>query len=579
MKKLLIYLRGYRKESVLSPLFKMLEALFELLVPLVMAGMIDVGIARGDTGYLVRMCLLLVGLSALKLTSSCTAQYFAAKAATGFGKQVRHALFAHIQSLSFADLDGLGASTLITRMTSDMNQAQNGVNMTLRLLLRSPFIVFGAMIMAFTIDTQAALVFAVAIPALSAVVFGIILGCIPLYQKVQAALDRVLFSTRQSLTGARVLRAFCKEEEETAAFAARNAALTRAQKFVGRISALMNPITYGMINLAILGLIWTGALRVEAGVLTQGAVVALYNYMSQILIELIKLANLIITITRAGACGKRIQAVLDTAPTMTDPAPGAAAPLPVGDAAIEFRGVAMRYPGASAPALSGVTLRVGRGQTLGVIGGTGAGKSSLVNLIPRFYDASEGTVLVGGTDVRDWPLAALRARIGVVPQQAMLFRGTLRDNLRWGNPGATDDQLWAALAAAQARDVALEKGGLDMNIDQAGRNLSGGQKQRLTIARALVRNPDVLILDDSASALDYATDAALRAAIRALPGHPTVIVVSQRAASLQTADQILVLDDGAVAGLGTGEQLLAACPVYKEIYESQFPAKEGDANA
>lgn len=592
MKKLLVYLRDYRKESILGPLFKMLEAAFELLVPLVVAGLIDRGIGKGDTAYIVRMCLLLVGLGALGLVSSATAQYFAARAATGFGLRVRHALYDHIQHLSFTELDTLGTSTLVTRMTSDMNQVQNGVNMTLRLLLRSPFIVFGAMALAFTIDTTAALIFVVAIPALSVVVFGIMLWSIPLYKRVQARLDNVLDSTRENLTGARVLRAFCKEEEETADFKARNAALTKAQKYVGRISALMNPVTYVMINLAIVWLVWTGAVRVDAGLLTQGAVVALYNYMSQILVELIKLANLIITITRAVACGNRIQDVMEIRNTMEDVAqqaalnaPQAATGAAVGSlpatpqpdaaaCAVAFHNVALRYQNAGDTALSGLNLAVERGQTVGIIGGTGAGKTSLVNLIPRFYDVADGEVLVDGVNVKDYPLATLRAKIGMVPQQAVLFHGTLRDNLRWGKADATDEELWAALSVAQAKTVAEEKGGLDFAIEQSGRNLSGGQKQRLTIARALVRNPEILILDDSASALDYATDAALRKAIREMPAHPTVLVVSQRAASLQFADQIVVLDDGAVAGIGTSAELLKTCDVYREIYESQFPKED-----
>ena len=572
MKKLLVYLKDYKKESILGPLFKMLEAAFELLVPLVMAGLIDHGIGSRDSGYILRMCLLLVGLGALGLASSATAQYFAAKAATGFGLKVRHALFAHIQSLSFAELDTLGTSTLVTRMTSDMNQVQSGVNMTLRLLLRSPFIVFGAMAMAFTLDTPSALIFAIAIPTLSVVVFGIMLWSIPLYKRVQARLDSVLDSTHENLTGVRVLRAFCKEEEETADYSARNEALTHAQKYVGRISALMNPLTYIIINLAILWLIWTGALRVEAGILTQGVVVALYNYMSQILVELIKLANLIITITRAVACGNRIQDVMNIQPSM--PKTGGIAPLAAGEPAIEFRDVALRYPNAGETALAGLTLTVGRGQTIGVIGGTGSGKTTLVNLIPRFYDATAGCVLVDGVDVKSYPIDALRWKIGVVPQQAVLFQGTLRENLLWGKPDATDAELWNALTYSQAKGVAEEKGGLDFAIEQGGRNLSGGQKQRFTIARALVRQPEILILDDSASALDYATDAALRKAIREMPNRPTVMIVSQRAASIQFADRIVVLDDGAVAGIGTSDQLLTSCDVYREIYESQFP-KEG----
>ena len=568
MRKLLVYLKSYTKESLLGPLFKLLEASFELMVPLVMAAIIDRGIAQGDTATIAWLCLLLVGLGALGLVSSVTAQYYAAKAATGFGLHLRHALFAHIQSLSFTALDTLGTSTLITRMTSDINQVQTGVNITLRLALRSPFIVFGAMAMAFTIDSPSALVFVGVIPVLAAVVFAVMLLCIPLYKHVQARLDRVLNITRENLTGARVIRAFSMEKQETDDFNARNNELTRLQKYVGRISALMNPATYAMINLAIVGLLWIGALRVDAGLLTQGAVVALYNYMSQILVELIKLASLIITITRSIACGNRVQDMLTIQPSQVQPMVAAAC-VP-GSPAIEFAHAGIRYPGAGEPSLTGLALTVPHGQTVGIIGGTGAGKSTLVALLPRFYDATEGAVLVDGVNVQDYPLDALRAKIGFVPQHAVLFHGTLRDNLRWGNPDASDADMLNALRVAQADEFVQQKGGLDLTIEQGGRNLSGGQKQRLTIARALVRKPQILILDDSASALDFATDAALRSAIHALAYHPTTLIVSQRASALQHADQIVVLDDGAVVGVGDSDTLLATCDVYREIYASQF---------
>lgn len=568
MKKLLIYLNDYRKESILGPLFKLVEALQELLVPLVVAAIIDVGIAQRDTGYILRMCLLLVLLGAAGLASAITAQYFAAKAATGFGKALRHALLRHIQRLNFAQLDKLGAGTLVTRMTSDMNLAQTGVNMTLRLLLRSPFIVIGATVMAFTVDAPTAGVFLAVIPVLAVVVSAIMLITLPLYQKVQARLDRVLVTTRENLTGVRVIRAFGMEAEETADFAERNSALTVMQKFVGRISALMNPMTYIIINAGVAWLIWRGAVRVDAGLITQGAVVALYNYMSQILVELIKLANLIITITRAVAGGNRIQSVLAVQPTLLSPEAS-----PMEDAAapaIVFDHVSLRYhPGGDA-ALTDISFAVPRGQTVGIIGGTGSGKSSLVSLVPRFYEVSGGQVRVQGADVRSYPLAQLRRKVGVVPQQAALFRGTIAENLRFGNPDATDAELWQALATAQATEVVQGKGGLQAEVEQGGRNLSGGQRQRLTIARALVKNPEILILDDSASALDYATDAALRKALRALPGGMTVLVVSQRAASIQFADQIIVLEDGRVAGIGTSDALLKTCDVYREIYQSQF---------
>lgn len=568
MFKLLGYMKSYKKEAVLGPLFKLLEALLELLVPLVIAAVIDTGIAGNDRSYVIRMCLLLVGLGVVGLVFSITAQYFAAKASVGFVSRLRHALFAHIQSLSYTELDTLGTSTLITRMTSDMNQVQSGVNLTLRLLLRSPFVVFGAMIMAFTIDVKAALIFAVTIPVLSVVVFGIMLWCIPLYKRVQRKLDGVLSATRENLTGVRVIRAFCKEEEQISRFDSCNQDLTRTQKYVGRISALMNPVTFVLINLAIIWLVYTGALRVEAGLISQGAVVALYNYMSQILVELIKLANLIINITKSVACGNRIQSVFEIQSTLAE---ADHAPQPVSSPyAVEFSHVSLRYANAGGDALTDISFAARPGETIGVIGSTGSGKSSLVNLIPRFYDATCGQMLVDGVNVKEYPLDDLRSRIGVVPQKAVLFKGTIRDNLRWGNPDATDAELLEAVQTAQAGEVLAQKGGLDFELEQGGKNLSGGQKQRFTIARALVKHPRILILDDSASALDFATDAALRKAIREMPGNPTVFIVSQRTSSLQHADQILVLEDGAVVGAGTHEQLLESCEVYQEIYQSQF---------
>lgn len=568
MFKLLAYMKSYKKETVLGPLFKLLEALLELLVPLVIAAVIDTGIASGDRGYVVRMCLLLVGLGIVGLFFSITAQYFAAKASVGFVTKLRHALFDHMQGLSYTELDTIGTSTLITRMTSDMNQVQSGMNLTLRLLLRSPFVVFGAMIMAFTIDVKAALIFAAAIPVLSLVVFGIMLWCIPLYKRVQRKLDGVLSATRENLTGVRVIRAFCKEEEQISRFDDCNLDLTRTQKYVGRISALVNPVTYILINLAIIWLVYTGALRVDAGLISQGAVVALYNYMSQILVELIKLANLIINITKSVACGNRIQSVFEIRSSLDAPEQ---APAPKDFSyAVEFDHVTLRYANAGDDSLSDISFAARPGETIGVIGSTGSGKSSLVNLIPRFYDASAGQVLVDGINVKEYPLDDLRNRIGVVPQKAVLFKGTIRDNLRWGNPDATDAQLLEAVQTAQAGEVLAQKGGLDFELEQGGKNLSGGQKQRFTIARALVKHPKILILDDSASALDFATDAALRKAIREMPGNPTVFIVSQRTSSLQHADQILVLEDGAVVGAGTHTQLLESCPVYQEIYQSQF---------
>ena len=598
MKKLLIYLKDYKKETVLAPLFKLLEASFELFVPLVMAAIIDNGIANGDRGYIGRMCLVLIALGIIGLTCSITAQYFAAKAAVGFAAQMKHALFAHIQSLSFTEMDTVGTSTLITRMTSDANQVQNGVNMVLRLFLRSPFIVFGAMIMAFTVDVKAALVFVAAIPLLSLVVFGIMIITTPMYRKVQGGLDAVLGITRENLTGVRVLRAFNKEESEIRRFEDTNNTLAQMQKAVGKLSALMNPVTYIIINGAVIALVWTGAWQVENGAITQGEVVALVNYMSQILVELIKLANLIVTITKAIACGNRIQSVFELQPSLTDPAAqtgqkdAAAASAPSGNVgtasgrtavpAVSFEHVCLTYKNAGAESLTDIDFRAWPGQTIGVIGGTGSGKSSLVNLIPRFYDATKGRVLVDGRDVKEYPLKELRGKIGMVLQKSVLFQGTIRENLPWGKEDASDEELYRALEIAQARDFVEEKdGGLDAVVAQGGKNLSGGQRQRLTIARALVRKPSVLILDDSASALDYATDARLRMAIRDMEGGPTVFIVSQRAASIRHADQIIVLDDGEVAGIGTHEQLLEGCAAYQEIYYSQFEknaAKTGAEN-
>ncbi len=571
MRKLFAYLKEYRKECVLGPLFKLLEASLELFVPMVVAAVIDRGIAFADHGYIVRTSLLLVGFGLAGLAFSVTAQYFSAKAAIGFVTRLRHALYAHVQTFSHRTLDTIGISTLITRMTSDMNQVQTGLNLTLRLLLRSPFVVFGAMLMAFTIDAKAALWFLAVIPALALVVFGIMLVSIPLYRRVQEKLDVVLGSARENLNGVRVLRAFRREAAEQASFGEKNTALTRNQRRVGRVSALMNPITLVIIDLAVLGLLRTGSLRVNAGLLTQGAVVALYHYMGQILVELIKLANLIINVTKAVACGKRIQAVLDVdEPQAVEPE------LPKGDPSlrVELRDAGIRYYGSAADALSGINLRVKPGQTVGLIGGTGSGKSTLVSLIPRFYTATSGAVYVDGTDVRAWAPEALRRKIGFVPQKAVLFHGTIRDNLLWGNEAASDEELLAAASLAQASDVLAAKGGLDGVVEQFGRNLSGGQRQRLTIARALVRRPEILILDDSASALDFATDAALRKALRSLDYDPTVFLVSQRTSTVRSADQILVLDDGKAVGLGTHDELLRSCPVYREIYDSQF-RKEG----
>ena len=578
MKKLLVYLKDYKKESILGPLFKLLEASFELIVPLVMATIIDVGVKNADKAYIMKMSLVLVLLSVIGLTCSITAQYFAAKAAVGFSTKLRHALFEHIESLSFAEMDEVGTSTLMTRMTSDVNQVQNGVNLFLRLLLRSPFIVFGAMIMAFTVDVKAALVFVVAIPLLSIVVFGIMLVSIPLFKKVQGALDGVLGITRENLTGSRVIRAFNKEETEIGKFNEKNDALTKIQLYVGRISALMNPITFVIVNMATLVLIWKGAIRVDNGFITQGEVVALVNYMSQILVELVKLANLIININKSIACGNRIQTILELQPSVTDEKAISAQNNSSMDSsyAVEFDHVGLAYGKVKEEALTDIHFSVKKGQTIGIIGGTGSGKSSVVNLIPRFYDVTSGSVKVNGKDVREYTLSDLRSKVGTVLQKAVLFKGTIRENLQWGNPDATEEEMQQALAVAQAKEfVDTKEGGLDYEIEQGGKNLSGGQRQRLTIARAVVKKPEILILDDSASALDFATDAKLRMAIREMEGEMTVFIVSQRAASLQYADQIIVLDDGHIAGMGTHQELLQNCEVYQEIYYSQFKREAG----
>ena len=568
MFKLLRFMKGYKKESILGPFFKMLEVIFELMVPLIVANIVDIGIKGDNTAYIFKMSLLLVLFGLIGLSSTLAAQYFAAKAAVGFASKVRFALFEHIGRLSYNELDSVGTSTLITRMTSDINQVQQGVNLTLRLFLRSPFIVFGALIMAFTVDAKAALWFVVVIPILSIVVFGIMLISIPLYKKVQGGLDRVVGLTRSGLSGARVIRAFCTENREIQEFEERNNTLTETQKFVGRISALMNPLTYVIINLAVIALIYTGAVRVETGIITQGAVIALYNYMSQILVELIKLANLIINITKSVASGNRIQSVFEIESSQTEPENAV-----VSDDAgiIEFKNVSLKYKGASENSLQNITFSVKKGETVGIIGGTGSGKSTLVNMIPRFYDSSEGELLIGGVNVKEWSTEALRERIAVVPQKAVLFKGTIRENILWGNENATDDDIYSALETAQALDVVMKKDDkLDHLIEQSGRNLSGGQRQRLTIARALVKKPQVLILDDSSSALDYATDSALRKAIAESTDGTTVFIVSQRASSVMNADQIIVLDDGEAVGIGTHEELLATCDIYSEIYHSQF---------
>ena len=572
MKSLLKYLKGYEKQCVLGPVFKLLEATFELFVPLVVAKIVDQGIRSGDTGYVIRMCLVMVALGVIGLCMAVCAQYFSAVAAVGFSTRLRHVLMEHILHLSYNQIDQLGTSTMVTRMTSDINQVQNGVNLTLRLLLRSPFVVFGAMFMAFTIDFQAALVFAGVIPVLCLIVFGIMLITMPMYKRVQGALDGVTSATRQNLAGVRVLRAFCKEDTEVAGFEERTESLTVQQLSAGRISALMNPVTYVVINLAVVLLVKVGAIRVQQGILTQGLVIALYNYMSQILIELIKMANLIISIAKAVACGNRISAVLRLE---SDQGNGTDEGRLSGD--VEFRDVTAAYAGAASPSLEHISFHAQPGQTVGIIGGTGSGKTTLVNLIPRLYDVSAGQVLLDGKNVRDFDQNSLRRQIGVVPQKAVLFKGTIRQNLLWGNENATEEDLWDALKVAQAQEVVQGKeGGLDAPVEQGGANFSGGQRQRLTIARALVRKPAILILDDSASALDFATDANLRMAIRAMTNPPTTFIVSQRAASVRYADEILVLDDGALVGKGTHEALLADCPTYQEIYYSQFPKEVAD---
>ncbi|MBU5463543.1 ABC transporter ATP-binding protein [Anaerotignum sp. MSJ-24] len=578
MRKLLIYLKDYKKESVLAPLFKMLEAIFELFVPLVMSAVIDVGIKNSDKPYIIKMCLVLVALGIIGLVCSITAQYFAAKAACGFATKLRHSLFDHIQSLSFSEMDAIGTSTLITRMTSDINQVQNGVNMTLRLFLRSPFVVFGSMIMAFTISIKAAMIFVIAIPLLSLVVFGIMYMSIPLYKNVQSNLDDVLRITHENLTGSRVIRAFHKEDNEIEQFENSNNSLSKLQIYVGKISALMNPITYTIINIAIVALIWTGAIQVNIGNISQGNVVALVNYMSQILVELVKLANLIVLINKAIACGNRVESVFEINSSLIEPEKPAVVGEKLPETVVSFDHVSLKYKNSSQDSLTDITFDVKRGETIGIIGGTGSGKSSLVNMLPRFYDYTGGQLKIDGIDVKDYAVDDLRNKIGVVMQKAVLFKGTIRENLKWGNPDASDADLMEALETAQAAEVVQGKeNGLDAEVAQGGKNFSGGQKQRLTIARALVRKPEILILDDSASALDYATDAALRKAIRDMKNSPTVFIVSQRAASILYADKIIVLDDGKMAGIGTHTELLENCPVYQEIYYSQFPKERKEA--
>lgn len=579
MKRLMMYLKDYKKESILAPLFKLLEAFFELMVPLVMANIIDYGISNRNMGYIGKMGLLLLLLGVVGLASSITAQFFAAKAAVGFSTKLRQALFDHIEDLSFTDIDKAGTSTMITRMTSDVNQVQSGINMTLRLFLRSPIIVFGAMIMAFTIDVKCALIFVVAIPLLSIVVFGIILSTIPMYKKVQSRLDQVLGITRENLTGVRVIRAFHQEAKEEERFRENNEALSAMQIFVGKISACMNPVTYVIVNGAIIALIYTGAVQVNIGNLSQGEVVAIINYMNQILVELVKLANLIVTMTKALACAERVASVFDIGADavyvgvqdqkLADKV-DKSAPF------LDFKHVSLTYQGAGAPTLQDMNFTVNRGDTVGIIGGTGSGKTSLVNLIPGFYPATEGEILLEGRDIRTMSDEELRGRIGVVPQKAVLFKGTIRSNLQWGKPDATEEEMWKALELAQASEVVDGKPGkLDATVAQNGKNFSGGQRQRLTIARALVRNPEILILDDSASALDYATDAKLRAAIRTLEDKTTTFIVSQRTSTIRHADKIIVLDDGEIAGMGTHDELLKDCTVYQEIYYSQYPEQRG----
>ncbi len=572
MSKLLKYLKKYKIESILAPFFKLIEVAFELIVPLIVSTIIDIGIENGDKVYIIKRCLLLGLLGILGLCSTLVAQYFSAKASVGFATDIRHALFKHIGKLSYSQLDSLGAPTLITRLTGDINQVQTGTNLTLRLVLRSPFVVFGAVIMAFTVDVKSSLVFVVAVPALAAVVFAIMLVCIPMYRKVQQKLDGLLSKTRENLLGTRVVRAFCKEEEEIADFDAKNNALTEMQTAVGRISAFMNPATFVLINLAIIALIYIGAIRVDSGAISRGAVVALYNYMSQILVELIKLANLIISVTKAIACGNRIQSVLDIEPgsvpgTVTDGNENS-------EYLVEFDKACLSYNG-SEESLHNIDLKIKRGSSIGVIGSTGSGKTSLVNLIPRFYDVTGGCVLVDGVDVRDYDTKALRSKIGVVSQKKALFAGTVRDNIRFGKQDATDEEIWQALETAQAKQMIEDKSGqLDFVLEQEGKNLSGGQRQRMTIARALVRKPEVLILDDAASALDYATGAALNKALRNTDFAPTVITVSQRVAAIRNADTIVVLDEGEIVGIGTNDELLRSCEVYREIFDSQLEKED-----
>lgn len=572
MSKLLKYLKKYKIESILAPFFKLIEVAFELIVPLIVSTIIDVGIENGDKVYIIKRCLLLGLFGILGLCSTLVAQYFSAKASVGFATDIRHALFQHIGKLSYSQLDSLGAPTLITRLTGDINQVQTGTNLTLRLVLRSPFVVFGAVIMAFTVDVKSSLVFVVAVPALAAVVFAIMLVCIPMYRKVQQKLDGLLSKTRENLLGTRVVRAFCKEEEEIADFDAKNNALTEMQTAVGRISAFMNPATFVLINLAIIALIYVGAIRVDSGAISRGAVVALYNYMSQILVELIKLANLIISVTKAIACGNRIQSVLDIEPgtvpgTVTDGNENS-------EYSVEFDKACLSYNG-SEESLHNIDLKIKRGSSIGVIGSTGSGKTSLVNLIPRFYDVTGGCVLVDGVDVRDYDTKALRSKIGVVSQKKALFAGTVRDNIRFGKQDATDEEIWQALETTQAKQMIEDKSGqLDFVLEQEGKNLSGGQRQRMTIARALVRKPEVLILDDAASALDYATGAALNKALRNTDFAPTVITVSQRVAAIRNADTIVVLDEGEIVGMGTNDELLRSCEVYKEIFDSQLEKED-----
>lgn len=579
MKRLMMYLKDYKKESILAPLFKLLEAFFELMVPLVMANIIDYGISNRNMGYIGKMGLLLLLLGVVGLASSITAQFFAAKAAVGVSTKLRQALFDHIEDLSFTDIDKAGTSTMITRMTSDVNQVQSGINMTLRLFLRSPIIVFGAMIMAFTIDVKCALIFVVAIPLLSIVVFGIILSTIPMYKKVQSRLDQVLGITRENLTGVRVIRAFHQEAKEEERFRENNEALSAMQIFVGKISACMNPVTYIIVNGAIIALIYTGAVQVNIGNLSQGEVVAIINYMNQNLVELVKLANLIVTMTKALACADRVASVFEIG---ADAAYMGAQNQKLADKVdksapfLDFKHVSLTYQGAGAPTLQDMNFTVNRGDTVGIIGGTGSGKTSLVNLIPGFYPATEGEILLEGRDIKTMSDEELRGRIGVVPQKAVLFKGTIRSNLQWGKPDAAEEEMWKALELAQASEVVEGKDGkLDATVAQNGKNFSGGQRQRLTIARALVREPEILILDDSASALDYATDAKLRAALRTLEDKTTTFIVSQRASTIRHADKIIVLDDGEIAGMGTHDELLKDCTVYQEIYYSQYPEQRG----